>query len=69
MVGERPSTGNPTIYESDTNQKNGRMSDKDLVISFFGINEAVITVQLAAKDKERNISWMAAAIFSQLVFW
>ena len=50
------------------------MSDKDLVISFFGISEAVITVQPAPKDKELNISWTATAIlgnchFGQLIFW
>ena len=32
------------------------MSDRDLVTAFFGINEAVITVQLASKERERNIS-------------
>ena len=63
-VGERPSTDDPTTCENDTNLKFGRMADKDLVSSFFGINVAVMTVQLAAKDKERNISWMAAAMLS-----
>ena len=39
------------------------MSDKDLVTAFFGINEAVITVQLASRERDRNISWIAAAIW------
>ena len=48
--------------ENDTSLTLGRMSDKDLVTAFFGINEFVITVQLASKERDRNISWIAAAI-------
>ena len=39
------------------------MSDKDLVTAVFGINEAVVTVRLASKERDRNIPWIAAAIF------
>ena len=39
------------------------------MISFFGITEAMTTVQVAAKDKERNISWDGSGHFEQLVFW
>ena len=39
-----------------------RMSDRDLVTAFFGISEAVMIVQLASKERERNPSWIAAAI-------